>query len=428
MNYFQPYAFTADKSIVTAWDFEIARAAQTPWLAEALAGAGSELFPRFADCYAQLRALPRGARRALQGQLARSQELAAIVPEWLHGEAGHALQQKLARTLAGAALLLALGQGVAQANQINVTAKTPPVIAADGKCSLIEAIINAEDTSTGLVHTDCDAGDPAGADSIVLPAKSKHTLTYVREVYYNSATGLPLITGNITIEGNSATITRSKKAFDFRLMAVASGGSLTLNDVKMSGGVADKGGAIFNYGSVTINGGIISKNLASSGGAIYTGNLGTLHINSTTITGNKASYGGGIFSRGSLADVIINNSTISKNSAYDGGGLANLYGNMRVNDCIVTGNKAVRFGGGASNGKGTFNIDSTTISKNSATFGGGVFNIAGDFRLYNSTVTGNKAKLGGGVLIVNSPYGTFVNSGNTFSKNKAPYGPDIAYY
>ena len=44
---------------------------------------GGELFARFAACYAELRALPRSARRALQRRLARSAELAAILPEYL---------------------------------------------------------------------------------------------------------------------------------------------------------------------------------------------------------------------------------------------------------------------------------------------------------------------------------------------------------
>lgn len=86
MNYFQPYLPPLDDAIVAAWDSQIAEAAETPFLAQALAQS-ADLFPRFAACYAQLRALPRGARRALQRQLARSGELTAVPPEW-RGEAG----------------------------------------------------------------------------------------------------------------------------------------------------------------------------------------------------------------------------------------------------------------------------------------------------------------------------------------------------
>ena len=61
MNYFQTYSLSPDEAIIAAWDSQLAEAADTPCPAEALTAQSSELFPRFAACYAQLRALPRGA-------------------------------------------------------------------------------------------------------------------------------------------------------------------------------------------------------------------------------------------------------------------------------------------------------------------------------------------------------------------------------
>src|SRR5215469_18198865 len=108
MNYLNLPSSYPDPTIAAAWDSQVKEADKTPWLADC----GDELFARFAACYADLRALPRAARRALQRQLARSSELAAILPEYLqHG--GRRLQHRMAWSLAGAALLLALGQGVA---------------------------------------------------------------------------------------------------------------------------------------------------------------------------------------------------------------------------------------------------------------------------------------------------------------------------
>jgi hypothetical protein len=100
MNYFQPYSLSSDQTIVAAWDSQIAEAAEMPWLAQTLTAQSSELFPHFAACYAQLCALPRGARRALQRQLPCSRDVAAILLTW---------RRKLATSLAGAALLLAQG-------------------------------------------------------------------------------------------------------------------------------------------------------------------------------------------------------------------------------------------------------------------------------------------------------------------------------
>src|SRR5262245_60236166 len=139
MNYFDLYSSYPDQTIAAAWDSQIKEADNT-WLAETLSDCGDELFARFAARYAELRALPRSARRALQRQLARSSELAAILPEYLQ-QGGRRPQHKMAWSLAGAALLLALGQGVAAAATITVTTNNPN-IAADGQCSLIEAIVN----------------------------------------------------------------------------------------------------------------------------------------------------------------------------------------------------------------------------------------------------------------------------------------------
>jgi len=83
MNYFDLYSSYPDRTIAAAWDSQVKEADACPWLVDSLTECGGELFLRFAACYAELRALPRGARRALQRRLARSSELAAILPEYL---------------------------------------------------------------------------------------------------------------------------------------------------------------------------------------------------------------------------------------------------------------------------------------------------------------------------------------------------------
>ena len=80
----------------------------------------------------------------------------------------------MAWSLAGAALLLAFGQGVAAAATITVTTSNPNIVA-DGQCSLIEAIVNANNDAA--TYPDCAAG--SGADTIVLPANANVTLSAV---------------------------------------------------------------------------------------------------------------------------------------------------------------------------------------------------------------------------------------------------------
>src|SRR5262245_23257962 len=246
VNYLDLYSSYPDRVIAGSWDSHFKELEKFPWLADTLAESGGDLSSRFAACYAELRALPRGTRRALQRSLARSSELTPILPEYFQ-QGGRRLQHRMAWSLAGAALLLALGQGPANAATITVTTSNPN-IAADGQCSLIEAIVNANNDAP--THADCPAG--SGADTIVLPANANVMLNAADNSSLGP-TGLPVITSRITIEGNGATIIRQGNAPGFRLMAVNNSGDLTLRHVTLSGGdPSGSGGAVENFGTLTI--------------------------------------------------------------------------------------------------------------------------------------------------------------------------------
>jgi len=451
MNYFNPYPLCVDDTVTTAWKFQVTQAATTPSLHELLAQRGGELFPRFASAYTELRALPRGARRALQRRLAHSRELSATLQGWLQQQSIRALQQKLACTLAGAALLLVLGRGVSDAATITVNTNAPGIVLGDNKCSLIEAIITA---NTDANFDACVRVGAAGEDTVVLPKKT-FTLTKPYDTYYGDPTGLPLITTKITIEGKGAKITRSKNAPPSRLMAVGYTGLLELDKVTLSGGISSGyygGGAIFNYGETTITNSTITGNTGYSGGGIS--NIGTLTLqNRTTISKNTAkgfSYGGyyyggeggGIVNY--LGTLTITNSTITGNTGNSGGAIANS-GSLTLQSSTISKNTAKGFiygtslygggGGGILNGNaGTLDIsDISTVTANKAYYGGGIFN-SGDGTITDSTISGNTAKLktikfkyygttytyfigglGGGVN--NSGYLTITNS--TISGNSA---------
>ncbi|HEY1371583.1 MAG TPA: hypothetical protein VGH50_03875 [Candidatus Binatia bacterium] len=460
MDYFRSYSLSADVGVVAAWESETARAMEIPSLARLIAERGAELYPEFAKRYAEVRALSRSARRALQRRLAASRDLAQIPAEW---------QRRLAYSIAGAALLLVLSDGPLQAGTINV----------GPGCTLVDAINSANNGSNSGSCT----GATASPNTIVIPARSKIVFTK-SDNYLYSATALPVVYGNITITGNGATISRSKKGSQFRFFAVTTSGDLTLNNLTLSGGISGGyGGAVANYGKLEINNCIISgntahagavatlpqatttiagttftKNVAYDGGALY--NLGgEVSVQHSTITGNGATRrGGGVFN--SYGEIQIQNSTLSKNTARYGGAIFNFKeGNVNIDPTIITGNKAA-YGGGIENAYGYVYIASSTISKNSATgggggidsvglgatltiknsssvtgnkggsYGGGVFN-CGVFNLNNSTITTNSAKVsGGGVFNISGTYGqhpctaAFTNNG-TVSGNKAKTDPDI---
>jgi (2Fe-2S) ferredoxin len=399
MNYFDLYSTYPDRTIAAAWDSQIKEADNTPWLAGTLTECGDELFARFAACYAELRALPRSARRTLQRQLARSSELAAILPEYLQ-QGGRRLQHRMAWSLAGAALLLALGQGVATAATITVTTSDPN-IAADGQCSLIEAIVNANNDAA--THADCAAG--SGADTIVLPANANVTLSAVYGTTYGqfSPVGLPPITSRITIEGNGAIIARQANTPTFGLIAVRrSSGDLTLQTVTLRGGSSF--GGLSNLGTLSIKNSIISGN---SGGV---SNGGTLAIESSTISGNTAP---GVFNFGTLT---IKNSTISGNTASHGAGVYNQGGAATIENSTISGNRANVGGGGIYNGSGYFTRGRLTIT--------------------NSTISGNSANSRGGGLVNSNtcPYSFYCSrdaaaaltlNRSLIAGNQANFAPEI---
>jgi hypothetical protein len=373
MNYFDLYSSYPDRTIAAAWDSQVKEEDTTPWLNDC----GGEVFTRFATCYAELRALPRSARRSLQRGLARSSELAAILPEYLQ-QGGRRLQHRMAWSLAGAALLLALGQGLATAATITVTTNDPRIVA-DGQCSLVEAIVNANDDAA--THSDCPAG--SGADTIVLPANANVTLSNAYVTRYSTPfgitfsgppLGLPPITSRITIEGHGATIHRDGNAPAFGLMLVrgdfplpSTPGDLTLQNVTLSGGSR---GGVSNSGTLSIKSSIISGN---AGGGVSNG-YGALTIENSTVGGNT---GSGVSNAGTLT---VANSTISGNTTnFDGGGVSNFGGIVAITNSTVSGNHANR-GGGVSNSAGyygdpgTVTITNSTISGNGANRGGGVSN------------------------------------------------------
>jgi FG-GAP-like repeat len=413
MNYFDLYSSYPDRTIAAAWDSQVKEADKTPWLADTLTECEDDLFSRFAAFYAELRALPRSARRALQRQIARSSELAAILPEYLQG--GRRLQHRMAWSLAGAALLLALGQGVATAATITVTTNNPNVIA-DGQCSLIEAIVNANDDAA--THADCAAG--SGADNIVLPANANVTFNAVYGMTYaqfGSPVGLPPIASRITIEGNGATIHRQGGAPVFGLMAVR-------GNVFLGVGVPPRPGGDLTLQNVTLSGG------SSFGGLL---NNGTVSIKNSIISGNA---GGGVSN--SYGILTIENSTISHNTSR---GVTNS-GTLTIKNSTIAGNTTNFGGGGVSNYGGTVAIANSTISNNIASVGGGVSNPlgyygGGSLTITNSTISGNRADRGGGVYnaqrCFNNPFTgqTFCTSAaltlnrSLIAGNQAAFGAEI---
>ncbi len=207
---------------------------------------------------------------------------------------------------------------------IEVTTNNP-AIAVNGQCSLIEAIVNANDDAA--THADCAAG--AGADTISLPNDAVLLFSVV-DNSTDGNNGLPSITGALTILGNNAALVRNTGGAipEFRFFHVAQGAELTLIELNLRQGAVDPtgtnqlilgGGAILNRGTVAIEDSNISFNRAGYGGAIYHAAItGTLSLVDTTFTSNFASFfGGAIYNEGSAT---IQGGQLRLNQATAGGG------------------------------------------------------------------------------------------------------------
>ncbi len=119
-------------------------------------------------------------------------------------------------------------------------------------------------------------------------------------------------------------------------------------------------------------------------------------LNELTLSGGDANDGGAIFN---AEDLRITNSTISGNTARVGGGIANGSGRVMLDHSFVRYNTASYEGGGIVNFSGQLEIFNSDLNSNLArnitgsdANGGAIQNIGGSYALLdNSTVRGNNA-------------------------------------
>jgi hypothetical protein len=232
--------------------------------------------------------------------------------------------------------------------------------------------------------------------------------------------GLPQISGKITINGQGATIQRATNAPKFRFLYISGGlsyetntgvglaaGSLTLNNLTLTGGLAKggdaagqagggagMGGAIFNQGTLAMTAVNLIANTAMGGlgGLAHSGGGGGGGIGSDGDTdGNGGGFGGpflGVGGSGSAGNT---------NGAGGGGGgfrpydnssetLGGGFGGLGAADYYYGGN-------GDGGGGGWWDADGTSY----AGLAGGNFGYGGNGRsIYMSTSCGGGGGVGGG--------------------------------
>lgn len=319
---------------------------------------------------------------------------------------------------------------------------TDDLINNDSTISLREAITAA---NTNAASGSATTPGEADGDTITFSVSGTITLT----------SALPTISEDLVITGTPGILIDGTDTFQI-LSVDASGETVVLDQLRLTNGSAEDGGAvniaagstvtsenltvtssqavggaeatqgggaIFNAGTLTLDSPTLMSNTATdgsaSGGAINnSGAAADLTINGGTITGNEANRaGGGIENTGSITmdDVTLDNNIVNNSPGNGGGFHTGGTGTLTMTGGTVNGNTAGAEGGGLWNsGAGSsMTITDTTIDGNTASGddadqgGGGIFNGGADgdggtLTLTNVTVTNNiadgTAGSGGGIL------------------------------
>jgi predicted outer membrane repeat protein len=276
-----------------------------------------------------------------------------------------------------------------------------------------------------------------GAGGGVISLTAGCTYTYAAS---NDATdggnALPAITGNVTINGNGATITRSTAAGtpQFRLIDVPNNpAQLTLNSLTISNGDSAGsvgGGAIFSRGTLNLNLVVVSGSTAP-GGAGLDANNGVIKVSQSTFANNTTpGSGGGIAAEG-LSTLTVSQSTFLNNTASAGGGALMNDNPVTVSNSTFAGNTAGDSGGGAIQAFGNAAVSQSTISGNTSPFGAGVHTTStGEITLVQSIVVKSMTgpNCGGAQQVVDGGYniedGTSCGFSGTSLSNTDPHlGP-----
>lgn len=184
------------------------------------------------------------------------------------------------------------------------------------------------------------------------------------------------VTDNLVIDGLGAGSITIDAAGLSRVMNVNAGANVTVRHATLTGGAsAGAGGAITSQGTLTLEDVALTGNSANNGGALMIG--GPTTIKRSLFTGNTAVYGGAIDSDSTQAAAYLENVTVSGNTA--------------------TGVSGTNAGAGIHASDTIFTIVSSTIANNTSTANGEGAGIAvdltpgtsGSVALINSIVADN---------------------------------------
>jgi hypothetical protein len=270
-------------------------------------------------------------------------------------------------------------------------------------------VVTALDNVTGSLRLAVSTASPGDTISFDLALDGIPVILAGSEV---------IIDKPLTIVGNGSANTMISANNLSRIFNISSGVSVVIQDLMlMNGSSSSLGGAILcNSAELTLSNTVVTNSTASGATATEGG-------------GGIANLGGNI----TIIDSEISNNTASGMSG-SGGGILNLSdGTLTVTNSTITGNTAMRAGGGIEDNSGestTVTLVDVTLSDNttgSAPGNGGGVHITGpgDMDISGGMVTGNTAAAEGGGLWNGAGLMTVTNvmiDGNTAMGNSGDQG------
>ncbi len=222
-------------------------------------------------------------------------------------------------------------------------------------------------------------------------------------------------------------------------IVIANNGSLTINGtgsdvLTISGGntsrifsTSPSVVATLNNATFTAGNGVGAANTGRAG-AIFN-NGGTLTLNNLIITGNSAANGGGLNNSGTGSIMNINNCIVSNNTASgSGGGIQNFStSTLNINNSLFVGNTSTgTTGGGAAQLNGTAFITNSTLANNVAPSAGGIQSNGTLLVITNSTISGNTSTSnGGGIHRGSTNVNIFLRNTIVAGNNGVATSPDV---
>ena len=288
----------------------------------------------------------------------------------------------LLATLGALSLLAALP---ATAAQIVVTT-TEDEITADGDCSLREAFFAA---SSNASRDACPAGSNTSTDDIVLAADAAYSLTIPEGGGSNGLSGSLQVLNNtaatdvaVTVAGGGTATISQDAVPDTRVLAIATGAKLTIDDTVIQGGTttgaSNRGGGILiaSGGTLGLARCVLRENRSEdSGGAIR--NQGTLVIDDSVLHHNVTDGAGGAISSSGNTSTLIRGTLFADNEAgaqFAGGGAIDSSDLLTVQDSTFVDNRARTIGGAIAHFDDT--AGASTISQ--SCFIGNIANFSGN--------------------------------------------------